>query len=321
MGATHAAAYSSIEGVRLSAIADQNRELGEKLASHFSAKYYCCIEDLIASNECDAVDICLPTHLHETAFINAVEHGLHVLCEKPIVTTVDAIDRIISATQKAGVITMVAQVIRFWPEYLVVRNTLLDGSLGKPRIAKATRLISPPAWSNWFSKPNLSGGALFDLHIHDLDYVYSLFGMPHSVCATGVQGPDGGWDHVLTTLDYGDKKAHLEGSNIMPISFPFQMSFRLSCEKGCIDFRFETETQVDKRDQANTRLVIYKNGKEPEFPSKPIDDGYLAEIKYFVDCLKQGCQPEIATLEEAREVIKIVLAAKHSLETGSIVTM
>ncbi len=321
MGATHAAAYAQIPGVQLTAVADRNRVSGERLASQHAAKYFSDVDDLLDSGLCDAVDICLPTFLHESNFIAAAERGLHVLCEKPIVISLEAIDRIILAARTAGIKAMVAQVIRFWPEYIVIRDTLREDMLGQPRLARATRLATPPLWGDWFRDPALSGGALFDLHIHDLDFTYSLFGKPASVHSVGVRGETGGWDHVLTTLDYGDTVAQIEGSFMMPTGFPFQMSYRLDGEKGCIDFRFSTAKQVDRRDQAVSELTLYRQDKAPVSLSKPTEDSYLAEIRYFVNCLEQDCHPEVATLEEAREVILITLAAMRSLETGTIVPL
>lgn len=321
MGATHAAAYAQINEAKLTAIADRNRPAGELLASQHSAKYFSTVNELLDSGLCDAVDICLPTFLHESSFIAAAERGLHVLCEKPIVISLEAMDRIILSARTAGIKAMVAQVIRFWPEYVVIRNTFLDGTLGRPRVVRAARLATPPQWGSWFRDPLLSGGALFDLHLHDLDFTYSLFGKPSSVFSTGIQGDTGGWDHVLTVLDYGDLKAQIEGSFIMPSGFPFQMSYRLDGDKGSIDFSSSITEQVDQRNLATTKLTLYREGTMPVSPVKPSEDSYLAEIRYFVNCLEQDCHPEIATLEEAREVILITLAARHSLETGTIVPL
>ena len=99
------------------------------------------------------------------------------------------------------------------------------------------------------------------------------------------------------------------------------MAFRLSGTAGCIDFRFSAEDQVDNRNRAKTELVLYQKGELPRHPQNNHEDGYLAEIRYFMECIKQDCHPEIATLEEARDVIKIASAVKYSLETGTVVNL
>jgi len=136
-----------------------------------------------------------------------------------------------------------------------------------------------------------------------------------------VQGATGGWDHVLTSLDYGDKKAVLEASYAFPPGFPFHMSFRLTGDAGCVDFRFGGVAQVDERAAAHADLVLYRTGAEPEFMVPPTEDGYRAEIRYFTHCLLENRDPAVATLAEAREVIAIALAARQSIETSTVVSL
>ena len=70
------------------------------------------------------------------------------------------------------------------------------GDLGKPIMTHANRLGSMPAWTSWYARPALSGGAMLDLHIHDLDWLYYLFGKPKSVYAIGQQSATGSWQQV-----------------------------------------------------------------------------------------------------------------------------
>jgi len=253
--------------------------------------------------------------------VAAAKCGKHVLCEKPLALSLTDVDRMQSAVQAAGVKCMVAQVIRFWPEYVSIREALESGQIGQPRVATGARLASPPNWGAWFSDPALSGGALFDLHIHDLDFVFSLFGKPRTVYAIGMKSAAGGWNHVVNCLEYGDKKAILEASYALPPGFPFHMSFRLTGETGCLDFQFGGVAQVDQRAAAQSHLTLYRTGAAPEFPTPPTEDGYRAEIRYFTQCVMDKREPAVATLAEAREVIAIALAAKQSLETGAVVSL
>jgi UDP-N-acetylglucosamine 3-dehydrogenase len=321
IGATHAAAFARLDGVRLAAVADHNRAAADALSARYSARAAYSVEALLDDPEIIAVSICLPTFLHAATVIAAAERGKHILCEKPLALSLKDADRMCAAVERAGVKFMVAQVIRFWPEYIRIREALESGQLGQPRMATGARLTSPPTWGEWFRDPAKSGAALFDLHIHDLDFVYSLFGKPRTVYAAGVRGATGGWDHVLTNLDYGDKKAVLEASYLLPASFPFQMSFRLTGDTGCVDFKFGGVAQVDQRAAAQTGLVLYRQGAEPESLVPPAEDGYQAEIRYFANCLLEDRDPAQVTLAEAREVLNIVLAARQSLETGAVVAL
>jgi UDP-N-acetylglucosamine 3-dehydrogenase len=321
IGATHAGALANLEGVRLATVADINRAAADKLAGQYAARAAYTVEAVLEDPDIDAVSICLPTFLHAGTVVAAAERGKHILCEKPLALSLSDVDRMRTAVQRAGVRCMVAQVIRFWPEYVRIREALESGQIGQPRIAVGARLASPPDWGAWFSDPALSGGALFDLHIHDLDFVFSLFGKPRTVYAIGVQSTAGGWNHVVTNLDYGDKKAILEASYALPPGFPFHMSFRLSGVTGCLDFQFGGVAQVDQRAAAQSHLTLYRTGAAPEFPTPPAEDGYRAEIRYFTQCILDKRDPAVATLAEAREVIAIALAAKQSLETGAVASL
>ena len=224
MGETHASVYKKMAGVKLTAVADRNQRKGIHLAARFGAKYFSDYQELLDANVCDVVDICLPTHMHEDSILAVVRRELHYLCEKPLTLSLEAADRIIAATREAGVKAMVAQVIRFWPEYKAIREALAGGNIGQPLAASATRLIAPPNWSDWFRDPALSGGSLFDLHIHDLDFVYSLLGSPQSIYCSGIRGDGGGWDHVFTSLNYdgpGKPGGQLDDATGIPASNGF----------------------------------------------------------------------------------------------------
>ena len=321
MGGTHAAVYSQLQNAQLVAVADANRALADALAAKYSATAYYDIDALLDDPGIDAVDICLPTFLHERCVVGAAQAGKHFLCEKPIALSLEQVDNMIAAAEKAGVIAMVGQVIRFWPEYVAIQRLLKDGVLGAPKAAHAVRLSAPPAWGNWFKDPKLSGGAVLDLHIHDLDYVYWLLGMPSSVYAIGVRSPMGAWDHVSTSLNCGGVPAMVEGSFVLPDGFPFQMLFRLLGTEATVEYRFRVLGQVGERAQAETELRLYRPGKPAESVPVEAGDAYAREIEYYVGCLAAGRQPEVATLCQARDVLSIALAARQSMETGETVRL
>ncbi len=302
-------------------MADANRALAAGLAHEHQARIYDDVETLLSDPEVQAVDVCLPTFLHERCVVSAARHGKHVLCEKPIALTVEQADRMIAATEQAGVIAMVGQVIRFWPEYVAIRELLSSGGLGEVRAINALRLSAPPAWGSWFKDPSLSGGALIDLHIHDLDFIYSLCGMPDRIFATGLQSPTGAWDQVTSFLDYGKLHAVAEGSLLMPDGYPFQMLFRLQGSAGTVEYRFRVAGQVGERAEAETELVLYRPGAAPVPVASAKKDAYQAEIEYWVGCVLANRPPESAALREARDVLGIAMAARRSLETSEIVLL
>ena len=317
IAAIHSEAYQEIEGARVVAVADVNHAAADRLAQEHQARAYYEIESLLEDRRVDMVDVCLPTFLHERTVVRAAEARKHVLCEKPIGRSLEEVDRMITAVRQAGVHAMVAQSTRFWPQFVVIKELLDLGELGRPLMATATRL-SIPKWG-WFKDPQLSGGALLDLLVHDLDYFFHIFGKPQSVYAVGLTSETGAWDEVVAVLDYVDKKAIAEASYLMPARFPFVMSFRLLGDRGYVEYRHQGE--LLEQTVPETRFVLYLAGKPPASLPCSDRDGYAGEIEYFVNCLVQDKPPEIATLEEARTVLQIALAAERSLEIGQVVAL
>ena len=321
IGGTHVRGYQCLANARVVAVDDIVKAKAENMAAPLQARAYDDWQAFLGDPEVEMVDICLPTYLHKQGVLAAAQAGKHILCEKPVALSLAQVDRMIAAVERAGVKAMIAQVIRFWPHYVAIKEMLERGQLGAPIMAQAARLGSQPTWSSWFADPQLSGGALLDLHIHDLDWLYYLFGRPRSVYAVGVRSANGAWDHVLTSLDYGRMKAAAEASSLMPNSYPFTMVFRMLGEQGYAEFRLGG-TQSDPSAAARRDgLVVYQAGQPPQFPACSDEDPYLAEIRYFVDCLDEGKSPTIATLAEARTVLEIALAVRRSLETGKVVRL
>ena len=92
-------------------------------------------------------------------------------------------DRIYNTAKETGKNFMIAQVVRFWREYLVLKDAYDTGKYGKLLSGHMTRLGSPPgaSWDTWMRDPNPSGMVPFDLHIHDLDFMIYAFGKPEKM--------------------------------------------------------------------------------------------------------------------------------------------
>lgn len=320
IGKVHARAYDRIAGARIVAVADLVRERASAVAAPLQARVYEDWRPVLDDVDVEMVDICLPTYLHEAAVVAAAQAGKHILCEKPVTLSLPLAERMLAAVARAGVHAMIAQVIRFWPHYLAIKKMMESGDLGAPVMAQAARLGSLPAWSSWYADPELSGGALFDLHIHDLDWLFYLFGMPRTVYAVGRQLANGAWNQVLTSLDFGATKAAAEASLLMPKGFPFTMTFRILGDRGYAEYR-SGGIQADPHTARTHTLAVCREEREVEYLSCADDDPYEAEIRYFVDCLNEGRAPSIATLREARSVLQIVMAVRQSLDTGKVVTL
>ena len=330
MGGMHSQCYAATGDAKVVALADIEPERREAAKAKLACETYDSIEAMLASADIDVVDICTPTYLHEGHVIAAAGAGKDIMCEKPMGLTLAACDAMIDAVKSAGVKMMVGQVIRFWPEYQVIKQIVDSGEHGKVQSVSAKRL-SPPAtwaWQDWLADPTKSGGAIHDLHIHDQDYIAYLIGSPKKIQSRAIKGRKGGLDSVQT-LAWGHESgasSYAEGSLMMAPTFPFTMELLVNCESASIGYCSGCDPS----------LTVYPFDGEPYCPELPEAKvgassetggnisslgGYFNEIRYFVDCIKAGKAPTIVTPETAREAVRICLAARKSVETGEAVEL
>ena len=321
MGGTHARAFARIPNVRVIGVSSRSADKAAALAQAVGAEPFTDALALLHDPRVDAVSITLPTHVHANYTIAALRAGKHVLVEKPLALTLAECDAMIAAAATAKRILMVAHVLRFWPEYMAIADLLQRGELGKPLTATAIRLCTPPTWGEWFKYPELTGGAVLDFHIHDLDVLNWLFGAPTRLFSRGQRGAHGGWDAALTVLDYNGVACIAEGNALMPGSYPFTMLLRVLCERGAVEYTLRASgEQVDSAD-GGASLMVYRNGAAPaRLPIAP-GDGYDNECAAFVESVRAGVQPIHGTPAQARLAVQTALAARQSIESGETIVI
>lgn len=322
IGNAHAEAYHNANNVELVALVDVNEETGIKAAEKHNVKYYKDAEQMLKSEEIDIVDICLPTFLHEEYVMLAAKYKKHIICEKPFTLTVESAQRMIDATKQAGVKFMIAQVIRFWPEYAVIKDYFDEDKIGDLKMVYANRLAQHPNWTVWHKDPQKSGGGLFDLHLHDIDYMCYLFGKVESVYAMGWQSETGCWNHVMSNIKFKNGKfAVVEGAFDMTENYPFTMSFRAVGSEGTINYNFVAGFNLENVGGATRNTVYFKNGQEPDALKIEEYDAYQKEIEYFANCIINDNPIEVVSPEDSKDVLTVIQAIQKSLETGELVTL
>ena len=320
MGSTHFEAYQNVRGFELAAVASSS---DKKLAGDLSevggnlgrgggvvdfgpAARYTNADELIEDPLVEAVDICTPTHLHKPLALRALEAGKHVLVEKPMALSVADCEQMIVAARDAGRVLMVAQVLRFFPEYATARAMVVSGELGSVRAATFRRRCAAPAWGRWLKDPAKSGGGALDLLIHDFDFCQHLFGKPRGVRAVGPEDLSSGIDFVQAQLDYGDGvPVIVSGGWHHPASFPFSMEFTIICDGGTLDY---------SSDKSGLRL--HSADGEALDVELPKHDGFEAELQAFVDGCISGKAPALCRPEDSAEAIGMALAMNQSRAAG-----
>jgi predicted dehydrogenase len=328
MGNMHAQVYTQLAGARLIGVADPRTDvtraklqtLGLDVPVHNSLK-----ELLTALPQTDVVDVCTPLDAHEADALTALESGRHLFCEKPLAPSLAAADRIITAAEKAGVMTQVGHCIRFWPEYKALREFVRDGRGGRLLSLSLIRQSSRPEYTvdNWINCEQRSGGAALDLHIHDTDFAIALLGMPRSVYSRSVFDSSGP-SHIFTLYDYPDVVVTSEGGWNYPPKWGFRMAFQACFEHACIDFDSgkSTTLTVTRNNEAPVPLAFQTPATgESQGTGGNISSlgGYFNELQTFTECILKGIPPVDATLQDARRSLAVTFAEIESARLQSAV--
>jgi UDP-N-acetylglucosamine 3-dehydrogenase len=316
MGSAHVANYRALEGrVRVKTVASQTLQRAERVAESVGATATTDLDAAIRDPEVDAVDICLPTLLHRDLAERAFAAGKDVFLEKPIALTPEDADAIVRAANESGRLFMVGLVLRFWPEYVELQRLVAAGELGQPLVVSAHRLSPPADWNDWMKDEAQSGGVAVDLAIHDFDQLNWLLGEPRSVFARASRP-----GHLVASVEYDGAHGVVEGSMLMPKSYPFSSNIRVLCDGGVAEYGFSAAPAEDGGNIGASDTVrglrLYPAGGEPTTVAVESADPWGPEIAYFVECVEQRREPEHGTGEQAKKALLVSLAAKRSLETG-----
>ncbi len=328
MGKMHLSVYGSLPESEITAVCDlqadtidiSKLEPAGNIQTEKSSKsdlsrvrVYTNYRTMLDAGGFDVVDICLPTKMHCPYALQAFDSGYHVFCEKPMALTEADSAAMVAAATRTGRLLSVGQCLRFWPAYTEVRKLIQSGCYGSVKYAEFARFSSPPGWGwqNWLVDGEMSGNAGFDLHIHDVDMVLFLFGLPSAVSSRGVPAADGSLLHIATLYDYPDKVVTSTGGWICADSFGFNMRAFFVLEQATLELDFSKEPKV----------MVSPQGEERHALSLPSGDGYYHELADFVAGVAKGRLSGVVTGESAAESVRVCLREIESARTGRTVSV
>ena len=191
MGERHCRVYSNLRRAQLVGVCDADTALGNRVARQYEVPHYANVDELLSY--VDAVSIATPTPQHYDLVIRCLDHGVHVLVEKPITETVEQAEKLTQAAEASGLVVQVGHIERFNPTYTELKDVLE----GLTVLAVNWRRLSPYVGSN------TDVDVISDLMVHDLDLALDLIGRePASVTACGLTAQSGVIDHVVAHLDF-----------------------------------------------------------------------------------------------------------------------
>ncbi len=253
MGSVHIRNYAHIEGCKVIAVCDPT-EAGAAIGKEIGASVYADINEMLAQADVDVVDVCTPTFLHKEHVLAALRAKKHVICEKPIALSVADAESMFALAKQNGVGLYIAHSVQYMPETQVLRSLVQSGEYGKPLDAQFLRLSACPRWikNGWLFDRSKSGLIPFDLHIHDLDLIVSLFGAPETASYTS-RGREASpyAEHYRFSYGYKDMSVAAEAA-WYNADIPFTATWRVYFEdavvindgKGVTAYRFDHEPRV-----------------------------------------------------------------------------
>jgi len=328
MGKTHYGAWKKCPGAKVAAVCDSNlAQLTAKVVGNIkgaadntalpkSVKVWSDLDAMLSAGGFDIVDLTLPTPLHAPMVAKALKAGYHVLCEKPMALTLKECDAMLAAAKASKRQFLVAHCVRFFPEYAALRDIVKSGRYGKVVAADFTRFIAAPKWSpkggSWLLDEAKSGGPYVDTHVHDADYLVSLFGLPKKVDSRAHRSPNGYVDHLSTAYDFADGKVVTSDCSFAAAkALTFDAAARVFLEKATVYIGGAYKNA----------FTVYPEEGKPVTPKLGKRSGYEEEVRYFLGMVEGRKQPAVLTAGEAREAIRVVLAERKSAETGRPVAL
>lgn len=305
MGTVHYTNYQYIEDCQVTAVCGNPEK-----AAAWGVACYSDIAEMAEKEKLDVIDICTPTFLHYTQAKEALK-WCSVICEKPLALSAAEGEALFQEAEKQGHHLYVAQVLRFFPEYKALAEMVKNGTCGRMLDGYFWRLSAKPAWTSggWMTDRSKSGLVSFDLHIHDLDFVVSLLGMPEERSFTSAQAPDEDmaqqYRFTYRFLQDGYPVQVCAEASWFRGNYPWSAGYRVCFEKGVLEAK-------------DGRLFLYREGAEPEeldiTEERKIPTGinvpptgvYLEELEHFLGCVQEDRDSDLVKRKEVLEVLKIL---------------
>jgi len=302
MGKNHFNIYKKFDDIDFVAACDIRQERLDLAASECpNMHFYTDFSEMLEKEKPDVVDVSTPTYLHAEHAIAALRAGAHVICEKPMALNTTETTNIIAEAKKAGKTFMAAHVVRFMKAYAYLAEVIRTEKHGKLLKLNLRRTGGTPMWSweNWFLDKARSGHVVLDLMIHDIDFMQSLLGQPKDIVGglyefndyTNFASAIYVYDGCSVSIETGWFKANPK----------FSTDFFAVFENGYVKMEGKTLIECGEPVELNAEDTIKSTGINITDA-----DGYTAECRYFLDCVKAGTKPDFVTPESSAASVALV---------------
>jgi predicted dehydrogenase len=329
--AFHSAGTRNSKKIKFNSCFDVNKKKAKRTAKKYQMECYSDLQKFFKS-DIDAVLIMVPHFLHEKMVTIAAEAGKHVLCEKPMATTLEGCDQMIKATRKAGVKFMIAENHRFLPAHKYIKEAVQKGLIGNAFLIRSYEGVNeiPGLMQEGFWKGHpikAGGGSLMDMGAHKFatlnwildDEVDSAYSWITKQCTILQEKAE---DNAMMFLKFKNGTVADVVVSFTVMTTPTN-SIEIYGTKGTIleDHSWENPVKIfSSSDKMGEKKNIWY---EPEIEHGPFPKYYeisaRIEDEYFVDCILEDKDPEF-TPEQAKAAIATILMGYLSSRKGTAVT-
>lgn len=282
---------------------------------------YESLDELLADDSIDCVDLCLPPHVHYEAALKSLRAGKHVFLEKPMALKANECEEIVAVAESVGKQVMVGHVLPFFPEYVHARKLIDSGEYGALLGGTFKRVISDPQWLDDFYDAERVGGPLLDLHVHDAHLIRLLFGMPTEVASVGrMRGDVVAYCQTQFGFENKDLVVSATSGVINQQGRPFTHGFEIHLERATLHYEFAAIT-----DEAELMpLKIFDDQEQvirPELPAGDEIDAFVAELEEAAAAIADGRSSTILGGELARDAVILCHRQTESVQQGKPVSI
>jgi len=326
-GRLHCEGYQSVgKRAKLVAVCDRDMGKAKSQAEEFGAEPYTDYRELLKRQDIDAVDICVPHHLHAATAVEAAKAGKHILLEKPIAITIEDADRIIYAAKRAKVTLMVAENHLFKPAHRKIKEIMDSGEIGRVFLVRAyegtvSELTLRPDPKDWRNLQE-NQGVLLDMGVHKFAFLRWLLGEIDSVFAVReklvVKNLAPNYDDTALVILRFSNDAVAEVVVTSGLIGGDTNSLEVYATGGTIleNHRWDKPVMyMSKKTSHDMGTWIWPEWVQPEVEHAPFPGYYNLsfrnEVKHFVDCVLENKRPEM-TGEDGREALRVAIAAIRS---------
>ena len=317
------------ERVRLAAVCDTREDAAAKVAREFGLeRHYTDLAEMLAEAPIDAVDICLPHHLHYPAALAALKVGKHVLVEKPFAVSMAECVELVETAQAKGLTLMVAQVQRYTPEYRNLKVLIDRGELGAIHHARIDGIqnlhdyAEPPHWL--YHGETAGGGGIISVLVHKIDLLRYFLGEARRVTALGKTADPAfrdAEDYAVALIEFENGALVDVFSCYSAAALPYSEMFWLFGEKAVV----HTLPSEGEWSRSQPRIA-YRSGTKSGRAFKdivggagvdtlPTDQPFVNEILHFAECVTTGREP-ISSGRDNLGTMAVIFAIYESMRLG-----